>query len=523
MTVQGFEIGNEFYQQFNENNLEAVDDFAELQAQMASWVRDEVGTDQNVYIQAARTQAANEILRDVFFRSSTDDLDINDINGIITHLYYSPSGQDLTRINAVKNRLEMLDGVWGAYDFDTIVTEWNAGENPGYDGVSAVYGFARITVLTRGFADFIGFGADELMFWSTIAGGSGGRSTLARQEEFGETYLTPTGYWFRLMASELIDTELVSSYSGSASLQDDTGTFVGYSYVFRGTGTERDDYHVLYTNGLNDELSLNVDLANLISIDSFAYAAIIRKVGDGPADDPHVNAQLEFISIADGTLNIVLQAYEFLQVNIVTGHGIDLETDPFNAVDDTMKLSAFDDSLKTFAGNDNITAGQGNDTVWGGLGNDTLRGENDVDVLYGDAGADVLKGGWGNDTLYGGSEGDKLYGGRNEDILLGESGWDTLYGEDGNDTLNGGGGNDRLYGGAGVDVFVFEGNFGKDRIYDFDANDVVDITALTDINGFDDLNITQVGGAAQITVGNNFFKIIGYNVQELTADDFLFS
>lgn len=72
VSIYGFEIGNEFYQdQFNWSNAE----FAQLQAQLADWVHDEIGEDADIYIQAGRADVANEVILDAFTQSSTDDLD----------------------------------------------------------------------------------------------------------------------------------------------------------------------------------------------------------------------------------------------------------------------------------------------------------------------------------------------------------------------------------------------------------------------------------------------------------------
>ncbi|MBA5685508.1 Ig-like domain-containing protein [Rugamonas apoptosis] len=106
----------------------------------------------------------------------------------------------------------------------------------------------------------------------------------------------------------------------------------------------------------------------------------------------------------------------------------------------------------------------------GGNGNDTLSGNttnNAEDVLQGANGNDTLSGYGGTDALYGGNGDDKLSGGAGIDYLYGDQGNDTLDGGTENDYLFGGKGNDSLTGGTGADKFVFEPQFGSDRITDF--------------------------------------------------------
>ncbi|MBA5637430.1 DUF4347 domain-containing protein [Duganella sp. LX20W] len=115
------------------------------------------------------------------------------------------------------------------------------------------------------------------------------------------------------------------------------------------------------------------------------------------------------------------------------------------------------------------TADKGVNLV-GGNGNDTLSGNttnNAEDVLQGGNGNDTLSGYGGTDALYGGNGDDKLSGGAGIDYLYGDLGNDTLDGGTEGDYLFGGKGNDILTGGGGADKFVFEPQFGNDRITDF--------------------------------------------------------
>lgn len=95
------------------------------------------------------------------------------------------------------------------------------------------------------------------------------------------------------------------------------------------------------------------------------------------------------------------------------------------------------DVIRTGRNDDTIYADRGNDMVYAGTGNDVLFGDRGRDLLYGEAGNDALAGGRGKDQLYGGF---------------------------GDDVLDGGRGTDILDGGAGFNTYIFERNFGDDRI-----------------------------------------------------------
>jgi serralysin len=96
-----------------------------------------------------------------------------------------------------------------------------------------------------------------------------------------------------------------------------------------------------------------------------------------------------------------------------------------------------------------------------------ISGTPENNILYGSSGDDSIQGLGGSDTLDGQAGNDRLDGGTGNDRLFGSSGDDILIGSSGRDVLNGGAGSDRLLGGADADVFAFKGNWGADRIEDF--------------------------------------------------------
>ena len=155
-----------------------------------------------------------------------------------------------------------------------------------------------------------------------------------------------------------------------------------------------------------------------------------------------------------------------------------------------------------------------------------VEGTDEDDTLTGGAGQDFLIGKAGDDTLYGGAGDDLLDGDSGDDTLYGGEGEDRLIGGDGDDTLDGGAGDDVLYGHGGVDTFVFRPGGGDDKIGDFnDGVDVIDLTAITGVSGFEDLTITADGGNAVIDLsdhGGGTITLVDFDVSQLDVEDFTF-
>ena len=210
------------------------------------------------------------------------------------------------------------------------------------------------------------------------------------------------------------------------------------------------------------------------------------------------------------------------------------EYDPSGGGDDTIYGGAGDDRIYGETGDDLLYGGEGEDRLTGGRGSDTLYGGEGDDNLAGDSygeEGDVP----GNDTLYGGEGDDKLRGFGGDDVLYSGAGDDTLEGDNdarstrtgvGDDTLDGGAGDDTMWGGAGNDTFVFQAGHGNDTIKDFtDREDTIDLTALTDIAGFEDLTIMADGTTAVINLteqGGGTIRLENFNVDDLDARDFQF-
>ncbi|MGU3313730.1 putative Ig domain-containing protein [Acinetobacter sp. M5A5_2a] len=85
----------------------------------------------------------------------------------------------------------------------------------------------------------------------------------------------------------------------------------------------------------------------------------------------------------------------------------------------------------------------------------------------------------GDDSLTGTKYSDTLYGGSDDDSLNGAEDNDYLNGGAGNDILDGGDGDDNLVDEKGNDTYIFNGNFGRDTIYDLDGNGQIKIDGVT--------------------------------------------
>lgn len=132
---------------------------------------------------------------------------------------------------------------------------------------------------------------------------------------------------------------------------------------------------------------------------------------------------------------------------------------------------------------------QGVDTVQISDGGTYTLGTN-LERLFvvggGTEGAQLAGNGLAN-WIVGGSGGDTIDGGAGDDQLYGLRGDDSIGGGDGNDRIYGGLGIDSMAGGQGADTFVFvspvESPYDptytvSDWIYDFEANDRIDLSAI---------------------------------------------
>jgi len=140
------------------------------------------------------------------------------------------------------------------------------------------------------------------------------------------------------------------------------------------------------------------------------------------------------------------------------------------------------------------------------------------------------------------SDGQIINGTSGDDFLIGTAGNDTISGLNGDDTLEGGAGDDiiiagegsdQMFGGEGSDIFVIEENTNPtlafSSIFDFTLDEKIDLTAISNITSFSDLNITYMqfpivgGGFSFMDLGNNnLISILDIQSNQLTEDNFIF-
>jgi Ca2+-binding RTX toxin-like protein len=183
-----------------------------------------------------------------------------------------------------------------------------------------------------------------------------------------------------------------------------------------------------------------------------------------------------------------------------------------------------------------MVGGPGADSFDGGAGEDQVSYADETTGVTIDLGAGAASGaatgdsftavenlhGTGHaDSLTGDASDNRLYGAGGNDTLNGAGGVDRIYGGSGDDTINGGTGNDWLVGGAGADTFVFDTNWGADRIADFEnGTDLVDLTATG--LGYGDLTITQSGADTLIADGaGNTITLVATLATLIDAADFI--
>ncbi|SCZ69717.1 Hemolysin-type calcium-binding repeat-containing protein [Epibacterium ulvae] len=249
---------------------------------------------------------------------------------------------------------------------------------------------------------------------------------------------------------------------------------------------------------------------------------------------------------------------------------------------DTLSGRNGDDFLWGGGGNDLLRGGNGNDRLSTSLGNDTLNGGNGADELRFDRAARELENGssdivinlntgigyatadrtgtesriisienitgtyetngdlrelevdliatgtQGTNRLIGGAGNDQIRGLSGRDRLNGGNGNDRLRGQDGDDLIIGGRGRDLLWGDDGNDTFLFNGNWGQDRVKDFDiGTDTLLIRGADEASDFASFQdaAQQVGDNIVYDAsddGRNVIVIENTVLNNLSVDDFQF-
>ena len=154
-------------------------------------------------------------------------------------------------------------------------------------------------------------------------------------------------------------------------------------------------------------------------------------------------------------------------------------------------------------------------TLWGEL----LLGTDEAETIDGAGGGDIIDGSGGNDSIDGGAGDDSIGGNEGNDTIDGGAGEDLIFGSAGDDSLTGGADTD-------TDTFAFSEGHGNDTITDFtDAEDTIDLSALTDITQFSDLTITSGNDGVTIDLtgkGGGTILLAGADENDIDAADFNF-
>ena len=280
------------------------------------------------------------------------------------------------------------------------------------------------------------------------------------------------------------------------------------------------DHFVYFENAGNDvirEFELDKDVIDLRLLpEAIRYSELtIVDMEDGcgvTITHEALDGSIEIRGVAASDLsasNFAMPDGETTKITI-GGAWITRPSDLFNG-SDSSQLFMDDASGGTAFGNG------GQDRIFGGEGDDRIDGGSSADTLYGEEGDDILEGGYGPDRLFGGEGDDRLTAGSFADGFV-----DNAY----SDLLVGGEGNDQLTGGAGADTFVFGLNHGSDWITDFgNGADVIDLSGLEGVSGFDDLHVWSLGTAAVVDLesqGGGRIWLQDTAVSDLDAADFVF-
>jgi Ca2+-binding RTX toxin-like protein len=449
-----FEIGNEWYQS---NFNWTVEEFGALQSQIAQIVSREasrLGSRDEVLIlaQAAQDNIENSVLSSFFHGEKARSID-----GVATHFYGTNKNGNLFAIGSgIDSRLDDINETWSTAlgpDFVLAVTEWNVGESG--PETTQITGLERSLPLLRMFYEMISNGVDMATFWSAQTLGPAG---LSSREGMGSD-LTATGYLIAMLAKSVSGSTLIDT-SSTRHIRDTEGNAIGDAYVF----VNGKDSTSIFVSGTSNVIELQVDFSSLYGAEAYVFATRLGAAPEYTGTEYWTNAAVSYqtdIQPHDDlsgakSFEIVLGAYEVVQVSVIFGHGVELTGDTQNEIIDSFCGTGFNDRLFGKLGDDSIFGGAGDDLLEGGVGNDTLEGGADHDSIYGGSGDDILVGDHGRDYLSGGEGNDTLFGGNWHDTLAGGSGDDRIAADAGNDYLIFTSGNDTIDGGEGQDTIAFE-------------------------------------------------------------------
>ena len=312
---------------------------------MAQWVSeaiDEVTLDDEpqVFVQAGQSAEENHVLASYFDGEFSQYLD-----GVISHIYVThASGDPLGIGGGARDKLEYISDIWNSVseNLDIAVTEWNVGESG--EATTLINGLMRSAPMLRLFAEMMRADVDIATVWTANAPSP---ASLGHEVN-GAAVLTPTGYLFQLLATNLIGLTMQDLSTGD-HLRDASGATVGYQYLF-----SDDSVNVLYlASGTSKNIAITADVSDQASNNSYVYATILGAAPGEAGDQYHSAAALRFVSdiqleqLPDGTVSFEynLDGYEVVQLHFVEGRGIRINADQQNAINDELLGTDFNLSL----------------------------------------------------------------------------------------------------------------------------------------------------------------------------------
>jgi len=249
-----------------------------------------------------------------------------------------------------------------------------------------------------------------------------------------------------------------------------------------------------------------------------------------------LKARVDFV-LPDNVENIIANAGGLIGLSL--GGNSEDNLIRGNAADDTLSGNDGNDVLRGLGGSNELFGGGDNDRLFATAGNNTMDGGTGNDKFFvRDADTVIIEAaGEGRDVVLATVDFELTAGAHVETLATVSSAGLALFGNEldqkvrggaGNDVIGGGdGGNDNLVGKGGADTFVFEGDWGNDRVLDFE--DGIDRISMvgTGVESFDDFDLVRGIGSGdnaktKIFFNDNTIILNDVAVDLVTAEDFIF-
>lgn len=489
VTIEGFEIGNEFDLLAEKTNGSAWLDgdetqafslaYAEIAATVAATLDDRIDAAgfggaqapwvgvQALWSWVPENWRKPSDFRDAMAAAFAEAGATDAVDALITHVYpwleLEANPRDwLEGDTEIVDNLAALDAVFGG-GLDWVASEWEVSFGSGdaiellkdrYDGIK------QLEPVMSLFSQMVTAGFDHMNIWPVRNGAFTALETLEGAEK-------PLSYLFDMMSDQLVGTRVLDLNGSAAGTMWEVGDQV---HVY---GFEGETRTVLYFGSRSGEAqALDVNLAAYRGDGAPPTVAVSRVY----VDDPDAKGYLQ------GThVETAAYSYDWFQNNAAEV----LTFSPYEMI--AVELVHAADA------GERETGTAGNDFLFGSSGADRLVGAQGDDLIHGRLGADRLIGGRGDDSIHGGGQGDYILAGAGNDFADGGAGRDfvdlgdgadvfvddaqgSYFGSDvidggaGADRIEIGGGDDVVTGGAGADCFVFgtvSTQIGEDTITDF--------------------------------------------------------